>query len=464
MRRLLLPAVLALVALGSGAAAVLPETSPPPRPAPPLPARPVLTPRRVPALLARVVGDARLRRSLDAVLDDPGLGPARERTCLVVEEAGHALYARRPAEPLVPASNLKLLTAAAVLKRLGPDLRLRTEVRAGPGTSPGDGVVDGPLWLVGGGDPLLATGDYTASFRHQPQLRTPLESLADQVRAAGVRDVRGGVLGDEGRYDRQRYVPTWKPDYVDDADVGPASALTVNDNFVRWQPHHDPAPAPATNAAAVLTGLLQQRGIVVGAPPGEGTAPAGTVMASVESPPMAEVVGEMLRESDNLTAELLVKELGRRHGRGGTTAAGVEVVRSTLAGEGFDLAGLVTYDGSGLDRGDRATCALLIGLLRREGDDSWVSRGLPVAGRDGTLAERFVGTPADGRLRAKTGSLDNVAGLSGWVDGGQDHTLAFALLANGLPRSASFGRAFTDRVGLVLASYPDAPPVEELGP
>ena len=465
MRRSLLPGVLAVVAVAAGVGAALPAGGAGEAPAAAPAARQVLTPRRVPRLVAQVAGDARLRAALDAALADPALGPARDSTCLVVEEEGGRLvYARRPADSLVPASNLKLLTALAVLERLGPDERLRTAVRAPGGSSPGDGVVDGPLWLVGGGDPLLATADYTATFRRQPRVRTPLESLADQVVAAGVREVRGGVLGDETRYDRIRYVPSWKPDYVEDADVGPASALTVNDNWARWQPRHDPSPAPATSAAAVFTALLQQRGVTVPAPPGEGTAPDGAQVAAVESAPMAEIVGEMLRESDNLTAELLVKELGRRHGEGGTTAAGLEVMRSTLSRLGLDVTGLVSVDGSGLDRGDRATCGLIMGVLRREGDDGWLSRGLPVAGRDGTLFDRLLGTPAVGKVRAKTGSLDNVAGLSGWVDGGRDHTLAFSLLANGLPRRASFGRAFTDRIALILASYPDVPSPEELGP
>jgi D-alanyl-D-alanine carboxypeptidase/D-alanyl-D-alanine-endopeptidase (penicillin-binding protein 4) len=179
---------------------------------------------------------------------------------------------------------------------------------------------------------------------------------------------------------------------------------------------------------------------------------------------MRDLVGEMLRESDNMTAELLVKELGRRFAGAGTTVAGVGVVRAALAAAGLPVARLQTVDGSGLDRSDRASCSLLLAGLDHTGRTGPVASGFPVAARDGTLARRFLGTPAAGRLQAKTGALDGVVGLTGYVEraGGQD-PLVFSLLANDLPRDA-VGRALQDRLGTVLARYPDAPPPDTLGP
>jgi D-alanyl-D-alanine carboxypeptidase/D-alanyl-D-alanine-endopeptidase (penicillin-binding protein 4) len=188
------------------------------------------------------------------------------------------------------------------------------------------------------------------------------------------------------------------------------------------------------------------------------------VVAKVSSPPIRDVVGQMLRESDNLAAELLVKELGLRFAREGSTAAGVGVLRQTLAAAGLPVEELVAVDGSGLDRGDRASCALLMAVLDSAGPGTSLASGFPVAARSGTLATRFVGNPAAGRLRAKTGSLDNVVGLAGYVapaGGGDD--LGFALLANGIPNDG-VGRALQEQVGAVLARHPDAPPPAELGP
>jgi D-alanyl-D-alanine carboxypeptidase/D-alanyl-D-alanine-endopeptidase (penicillin-binding protein 4) len=423
---------------------------------------PLLSPRRVPALLSGLVSRARLVAALDAALADPSLGPARARSCLVVHDRGQVLYERRPDEQLIPASTLKVLTGLAVLERLGPAARFVTEVKAS--TPAVAGVVAGRLWLVGSGDPLLATADYAASFRNQPQLFTPLEALADALVATGIREVTGGVAGDDSRYDDVRYVPTWKSGYITHSEIGPASGLVVNDGFVQFSPRKLATGAPARHAAEVLTTLLRARGVVVAGEPGVEVAPAdAVVLGSVPSAPMAEVVAQMLRESDNLTSELLVKELGRRFGGGGSWAEGLAVLRATLLGAGLAVDGLTAVDGSGLDRSDRATCRLLTAATARAGPGSDLVTGFPVAARTGTLAERFVNSPLAGKLRAKTGSLDGVVGLVGYVESAAGGSVLFSLLANELPRDA-LGRALQEKVGIILTAYPDAPSPEELAP
>ncbi|HEX2272519.1 MAG TPA: D-alanyl-D-alanine carboxypeptidase/D-alanyl-D-alanine-endopeptidase, partial [Acidimicrobiales bacterium] len=415
--------------------------------------------------VATAVADRRLAWALDRILDDPGLGAARDRTCVSVRNpAGRPAYARNPAMPLIPASTTKVLTAAAALARLGPEFRFTTEVRAP--APPADGTVMGDLWFVGAGDPLLATGDFAAvaGYHRTPRLASPLEVLADRITAAGVRRVAGRVVGDESRYDGQRYLPTWSPGYITQGAIGPQSALTVNGGFTQWEPREVAAPAPATHAAAVLTSLLRARGVMVGGEAGEGKAPAGTtVVASIESPPLSEVIAVLLQESDNLTAELLVKELGARFGGAGTTAAGLEVVRSTLASLGLGTDGLAWADGSGLDRSSRLSCDALQTVLARDGEQGVVSRGLPLAGRNGTLARRFTAGPAAGRVRAKTGSLQGVTGLAGWATTNDGRAVQFALLANDLPGDGA-GFGLQDRVANVLGSYPQAPPPGELAP
>lgn len=471
MRRWLLPLVLALLSASSAALALRLPAAEDGEAGEETLRLPVLSARRAPGVVSRLVADTRLRSDLDAALSAPGLGSARTRSCLVVRQGRRPVFERRPHEELIPASTLKVLTAQAVLARLGPDERLVTEVKAARPVGPA-GVVEGPLWLVGGGDPLLSTADFVAlAPPEQPLLHTSLEALADAVVGAGVKQVSGGVVGDETRYDTQRYVPTWKPSYVTGGYVGPASALILNDGFAQYRPVPVPAPQPDAHAAAVLTNLLRARGVVVGGAPGEGAAPAGSaVVAKLPSLPMREVVAQMLRDSDNVTAELLVKELGRRFANEGSTSAGLEVVRRTLAEAGLPVDELRAVDGSGLDRGDRASCALLMAALEPGGPSGTVASGFPVAARTGTLARRFVGSPAAGRLRAKTGSLENVAGLTGYVsptggDGGKgaDGELGFALLANDLPGDTA-GRSLQEQLGALLARYPQAPPPSALGP
>ena len=425
---------------------------------------PVLSARRVPGAVANLVSDTRLRAELEVVLANPGLGGGGQHSCLSVHQSGRRIFERKPTDRLVPASTMKVLTAHAVLARLGPDERFVTEVRAAAPPGPG-GVVSGPLWLVGAGDPVLVTSDFALTPPNEPPVRTAFEGLADALVTGGVRQVQGGVVGDETRYDVQRFVPTWKPSYLTSGQVGPISALNVNHGFAPLGPAAAFASQPDVLAAGALTNLLRARGVVVAGAPVEGAAPAdAAVVARVTSPPMREVVAEMLRYSDNLTAELLVKELGRRFAGSGTTAAGLGVLRETLASSGLPVSELAAVDGSGLDRSDLATCNLLLGAVEAGGATGPMAAGFPVAGRTGTLAQRFAGNPAAGRLRAKTGSLDNVTGLAGYVDSASGSPpLAFALLANGVPSDAA-GRVLQEQVGAVLARYPQGPSPADLAP
>ena len=161
------------------------------------PVTPVLSLRRAPAFLAWVAAGHRLRDDIDRVLADARLDATGGRACVVVHDAeGRAIYTRQPDLALAPASTIKLLTAATALHRIGPDSRLTTEVRTV--RPPVDGLVDGDLWLVGGGDPLLATADFAAraGLSGSPRPASRLEDLADRIVAAGVRQVRGRLLGD----------------------------------------------------------------------------------------------------------------------------------------------------------------------------------------------------------------------------------------------------------------------------
>ena len=455
--RVLLVAVALLLPVDAAAA-----QEPPPAPATAPLATPVFSLRRVPALLSRFAAETNLRSDLDRIMADPVYGSARDRSCLVVGDPGGGTvhYSRQPSLSLIPASTLKLLTAAAGLAQLGPDHRFTTDVRAGAPPA-ADGAV-GDLYLVGGGDPLLSTAEFASDggYQGQPRRSTSIEALADKVVAAGVRRV-GRLLGDESRYDSERLVPSWNPRYIANFDISPLSALVVNKAFTQKSP---PATAvsPPAHAASVLAGLLGARGVTVG-DTGAARAPANTTrVTSIESPPLSDIVAEILENSDNLAAELLVKELATKPGVPGSTNAGLAIVEERLR----QMAGVApeevdAVDGSGLDRTDKASCSVLQRVVAT--GPPQLNDGLPIAGRNGTLHRRFIGTPAAGRVRAKTGSLEGVVGLSGLATGRNGRNIAFSLIANDLP-SSSAGAGLQDRVVNVLAAFPRGPAAEELGP
>ncbi|MGH8986894.1 MAG: D-alanyl-D-alanine carboxypeptidase/D-alanyl-D-alanine endopeptidase [Acidimicrobiia bacterium] len=425
-------------------------------------ATPMWSARRVPQSVVDTVGAQRLQGRLDAELGGVD-------TCAVVTtgDGDTVLAARNPDGPMIPASSQKLFTAAAALDVLGPDYRFQTAVVAP--APPSDGRVD-QLWLVGGGDPVLATPEFAAELATEPfyeqtdVVTTSLVELADAVVAAGVRQVPGGVHGDDSRYEMVRYLPTWRDTYRTGGQVGPLGALTVNDGYSVLNPTPVPVDDPATFAASELARLLEERGVEVGAAAGHSAPPAeAAAVASVQSRPLRDIVGGLLRSSDNLTAELLTREIGLQSAGEGTTAAGTAAIVATLERLGVTTQGLALVDGSGLDRGDRATCGQLVSTLdlgeRPEIGGLW--EGLAVAGEAGTLRPSLRGTPLQGRLRGKTGSLEGVTALTGLVDVGRP--LRFSFLASGAFSEAE-GLALRQEVAAVVAEFPDAPPADQLVP
>jgi D-alanyl-D-alanine carboxypeptidase/D-alanyl-D-alanine-endopeptidase (penicillin-binding protein 4) len=419
---------------------------------------PLWSVRRVPEPVVDAVGAQHLQAALDAAA--PGGG-----TCFVVTSGNHTLAAQDGDARLLGASTQKLLVAASALSILGPESTFQTRVVAP--AQPADGTVD-RVWLVGGGDPVLTTGDYAAFLQSQGKTKgdvtTSLEALADAVVGKGVRRIPGGVVGDDSRYDRERYLPTWKDTYRTDGEVGPLGALTVNDGFRTWSPSRKvPVDDPAANAATLLADLLRARGVDVGSSD-TGTAPANAVeIAQVTSPPLKAIVASMLSSSDNLTAELLTKEIGVKAAKAGTTAAGVAATTAKLKELGVPIADGALKDGSGLDRGNRVTCDNLVaalGLADRP-DLTTLYDGLPVAGQNGTLYDQFVGTALAGNFRGKTGSLDGVSGLTGVFDLGR--RIRFAFLDNG-DFSETQGGVIRVNIGEIIGRFPDAPPVDALVP
>jgi D-alanyl-D-alanine carboxypeptidase/D-alanyl-D-alanine-endopeptidase (penicillin-binding protein 4) len=440
-------------------------------------ATPILSVRRDPGWIEDTIVHQRLGATLSR-LTSGHFGGAREPAgCVVASQGGAALYQLNPAQELLPASNLKVVTATAVLDTLGAGDRFTTAVSTT--RRPARGVLDGNLYLVGGGDPYLLTDAYDRGLHYPEPSYTSLDRLAAAVRAAGITRVTGSVVGDGSRYDSLVGVPTWSPEYLAEGDVGPLSALEVDDGSIPptpahpstgTSPVHPASPAPALYAAQIFQASLEAHGVNVSGPAATGRSPAGAVrITQAESAPLGDYVEQMLRVSDDTAAELLTKELGYRTAGQGTTRAGTGVIRHDLATDGLPAGPLVAADGSGLDRGDRVTCSLVAGTLSRAGTTGVIAAGLPVAARTGTLTDRMKNTVAAGRLRAKTGTLKDVAALSGFVQpvAGQpteelSRPLYFSVIINGMDSDQAAPLA--DQIGVALAAYPQTVPLKLLGP
>lgn len=423
---------------------------------------PILSVRRAPHVLRGAIGRDRLSARVASILADPVFAPARPRSCLVARVDGGMIVADGADRAVIPASTLKVLTAATALALIPPGSSFVTEVRAS--TAPLLGTMTGDLWLVGGGDPLLETSDYTTSQEHSPEIATRLETLADRVVAAGIQRIQGSIVGDDRRYDSRRRVETWKRAYMTSGEVGPIGALSINDNFTMRNARGQRIGAADVprDAAAEFGRLLAERGVVItGAPRGAASAEevarsaAPQLISSISSVPIESVVQEVLVWSDNTAAEMLLKELGFLSSKQpGSAASGVAAVAAFVRARSGERYSAV--DGSGLDRSDSVTCRLLADVLESEPQAGPLEAALPVMGRTGTLRRRLRGDEAQGRVRAKTGSLNGVSALAGYADTRDGRRIVFAFVGNSLASTAT-GVAIGNQVTQALVGYPDAP-------
>ena len=306
-----IPAIL-LFALYGWADRRIEENEPAPPPpstvvAPPAFADPLstsmLSMRRVPAVLSRQLNVSDFQQELT-----PFLGTLNDRSCAAVSVDGILIGAKNPNLAVIPASNEKLVVAAVALDVVGPDAVLTTSVVSA--ALPVDGVIGGDLTLVGGGDPLLSSDWYPTSNLERYAVLSPtsFDTLADRVRDAGITSITGNVVGDGSRYDDEFFAPGWG-DGVAGLEAGPYDALMANDSRVLGEQQR--ANDPNTGAAREFIRLLNERGITVAGSAASGIAPTGgNVIATIDSAPVSDVVGEMLANSDNNTAELLMKEIG----------------------------------------------------------------------------------------------------------------------------------------------------------
>ena len=413
----------------------------------------VLSARRTPNTLSNDTRLGGLRRSLANLQSRvPSDG------CLTVEWLGQSLSNVRGDKLLVPASAAKVLTAAAALEVLGPTFSYRTEILATKTEIPG---VVNDLFIVGGGDPLIVRNEYVATEKYKTFNGTSVESLADQIVATGIRTINGSIVGIDSRYDEKRFVDVW-PSEFHFTESGPLGALMMNDGVVVGDPIKPDDPAVA--AATELRSLLLARGVAISGPVRHDPSVPSTATAvtTVSSSPLPLILREMLVNSDNNTAELILKEIGYNEKNSGSTAAGLEVVTKYLSDK--KIAPVPTLlDGSGLSSLNKASCQSFMTLLNSQA--SQLAPLLAIAGTSGTLINAFEDSPMNGRLLAKTGTLSGVKSLVGYlpVEGGQPVVFAFIMNAAGIDNRTAY-RPLWNALGDALNKAKPTPRADQLAP
>jgi D-alanyl-D-alanine carboxypeptidase/D-alanyl-D-alanine-endopeptidase (penicillin-binding protein 4) len=488
---------------------------------------------------------ADLQGRIGEIVRQPALDPGFFAVKIVSLDTGNVIYEQNANKFVRPASNMKLYTVAAALDRLTPDYHFITTVYA---KEPADkGTIKGDLIIYGRGDPSIAArfnnGDYFKG----------INDLADRVVAAGVKRIKGDLVGDESYFNGAPLGSGWEWEDLTWSYGAQISPLSVNDNAIDLTvkpgekigapcvittgppatfmtianrattsargskselniyrglgantleitgslPLGDNGfsssvaiPDPALAFVSMLRDALAKREVkidgrlrTVDSRSGASIVPnplmalaqstsapqqpALAEIASMQSPPFNLIAAQTLKPSQNLYTELILRTLGKlriipagqpisSRPSQSDEESGLEAVRDFLRQAGAAENDLVLSDGSGLSRNDMIsanTTAQLLTFMSKHRFAQAFREALPIAGVDGTLRTRMRGTPAEGNLRAKTGTLSSVASLSGYVTTASGEHLVFSLMLNNFPDANAVRRDSIDAIAILLASF-----------
>ena len=476
---------------------------------------------------------ADLKSRIEEIARQPALEPGFFAVKIVSLDTNQIIYEQNANKFVRPASNMKLYTVATAFDRLTPDYHFVTSVYAKE--RPEDGKIKGDLIVYGRGDPSIAArfnnGDYFKG----------INDLADRIVAAGVKRVKGDLVGDESYFNGAPIGSGWEWEDLTWSYGAELSALTINDNaidltvkpgmsvgfpvvitsgppatsFMTIANHATTAargsrsdlhiyrglgantleisgslplgdtgfiggvavPDPALAFVSMLRDALVKRGVKIDGRlrtvdarsggsivPSSPAGPAPIEIASLQSPPFSIIAAHTLKPSQNQYTELILRTLGKIQPPNPNDAtrardnedAGLEVVTSFLRQAGVGESEIALNDGSGLSRNDLISANTTVQLLTFMTKHRYFAQfrdALPIAGVDGTLRTRMRGTPAEGNVRAKTGSLSSVASLSGYVTTAAGEHLVFSMMLNNYPDAAAVRRDSIDAIAILLASF-----------
>lgn len=451
-----------------------------------------------------------LSQQVDTALAEPALAGAKVGVQVVDVESGRTIYSKNEAAQLNPASNVKLFTTAAALAFLGPEYRWKTVVYADAPVQGGE--LKGKLYLKGHGDPTLVVedlwrlvsdlwaqglrrvaGDLVVddTFFDEARLgpgfeqkaedlafRAPNGALSLNYNAVSVLVMPGVGDGAPARVVIDPQTPYFT--LVNEARTvtGARTLLTVESREgaertelrVRGrirvgdpgQTHVRRVAHPDLYTAHAFRELCTRRGIKIAGGLTRGPVPLGPqvrALAAHYSLPLGVAVRDVNKRSNNFMAEQIIKTLGAETGgRPGTWQKGVEAVAAFLEKLGIARSDYKMTNGSGLYDSNRFSAAQLVTLLRAVHKDFRFAAdfvgSLALAGADGTVSHRLEGSLAERFVRAKTGTLSGVSALAGYAGAPGRAPLAFAILMNGLPDTASaIARRAQDRIAEALVAY-----------
>jgi D-alanyl-D-alanine carboxypeptidase/D-alanyl-D-alanine-endopeptidase (penicillin-binding protein 4) len=404
---------------------------------------------------------ANLAHVIDSLTSQPAFRNATWGVLIVNPRTGDTLYSKNAGKLFMPASNMKIITSAAALALLGPDYTYKTtfltngEVR--------DSLLDGDLLVIGRGDP-------TISDNMRGVATTVMDALADSIRAHGIRQISGSLARIGNAFPDSVHGFGWEWDDLGEYYGSGVDELIFNEGMApttlrpppdstRDSLYSGPAKDPGTGYLNALHDALVRKHISV---------ETGVVDSLMSTPfkmdtlftfvslPMRNILPALMKPSQNQIAEILFKTIGLVRGGMGTSDSARKIVGAQLLAWGAQPDGFVIRDGSGLSRHDLVSPETIVKVLDKIQQDTAFAvyyNAMPIAGVDGTLENRMKGTPAQGNVHAKTGSIDAARSLSGYVTSADGERLIFSILANNWTTPSSAVTEVGDQISSALASY-----------
>ncbi|MEO7041858.1 MAG: D-alanyl-D-alanine carboxypeptidase/D-alanyl-D-alanine-endopeptidase [Gemmatimonadaceae bacterium] len=403
---------------------------------------------------------ATLRLRIDSLIGKPEFRTAEWAILAVDPISSDTIYARNSATLMVPASNMKLITSSVALAQLGGDFRFTTTFSAHGTIS--NGVLNGDLVVTGRGDPTL-------SDHVRGSARAAMDTLADSLIAHGIRSITGYIYSGADNFPGAHVGEGWNWDDLTESYGAGVDELLFNEGIGRVVVHiangdslveSAPAADPTLDYLTELASALQSRGVRTGRGVAESVVPKDAVpldtLFVAHSMPLRNILPYFLKPSQNQIGEVLIRTIGLERTGMGTADSGIAVANRQLNAWGVPRDGYELHDGSGMARADLVSPETIVSILRRmqtNPDFEAFYDALPVAGVDGTIAQRMRGTRAQGNVHAKTGSLQWVRSLSGYVTDGDGKRLVFSILANKWTTPSLAVTATADSIAATLASY-----------
>jgi serine-type D-Ala-D-Ala carboxypeptidase/endopeptidase (penicillin-binding protein 4) len=361
------------------------------------------------------------------------------------------IFQKNAFSSMTPASNTKLFTTAAALSMLGGDFPLYTKILTND-LNIKNGIIHGNIYIKGYGNSTFTSSD--------------LEQMVKDLVNKGITKITGEVIGDDTYFDDVYFRADWIPDEVANVQVPPISAIVIDRNRVvtykkirrRMRASTANINDPPLYAARLLREKLNAHGIEVGNNCSKGETPKGVVALAESKIILKDLISLINKHSDNFLAECLFKTIGAESSKQqGNSFYSTQAIVNFLEENGIYLKGSSVVDGSGISRFDQVTPISIVGILEKMYFDianyGDYFRSLSIAGVDGTLRNRFTGTSAENNLHGKTGTLDGISSLSGYLTTGNGDDLIVSIIMEFDKKGNKFHHQIQDQLIKILTDW-----------